>query len=621
MQKRIIWSAVSSLMVLSLLISSCAKAPAPASPTATTAPTRTSAPTATSPASPTPTAPAAEKPKYGGVIRVAVTAALNQFDDALASGGGSSSQIFQITNEELWRGDWTIGPAGGYGSNEVDFADRDDRWDHKAGYLAESWKFDIGPETSTATWNIRKGVRWALNPNSEAAKLVNGREMTADDIVFSLKRQITDPKAFMYKNAPELRTMGLTAPDKYTVKFEIKTDAFQAAVSRLGDFAHIYPREVLEKYGSMSDWKNSVGTGAFILTEVVAASSATLDRNPSYWMKNPIGPGKGDQLPYLDGVKFLIIPDKSTLLSAIRTAKIDQYNPGLGGLNWEEAAEIRKTAPQVKMLKYTNVGGGVSGAWTSMRQDKPPFNDKRVRRAMIMAIDYQSIIKNYFGGEGQIVTHPIPKVRGYEEAYLGLDDPDTPASIKELYTYNPEKAKALLKEAGYPTGFKTWVDTSNAQEFVDWFSILTGFWSKIGVDVEIRAKETAAYNAFTLTGTYEQMGTAATAPVTTLYLLTHMRGTGTNNYAKINDPVVEEYYPKVQRAFLTDIHEANRLHRELMKYVLDQAWTIPHPNIPLYKVWWPWVKNYEGATQIGYNNGIWEQFIWLDQDLKKSMGY
>ncbi|OGO24313.1 MAG: hypothetical protein A2Z28_00205 [Chloroflexi bacterium RBG_16_51_9] len=62
--------------------------------------------------------------------------------------------------------------------------------------------------------------------------------------------------------------------------------------------------------------------------------------------------------------------------------------------------------------------------------------------------------------------------------------------------------------------------------------------------------------------------------------------------------------------------------KELLKYVLDQAWAIPTPYVPGYVFWWPWIKNYSGETTVGYFEGnSWSQFIWYDQDLKKSMGY
>ncbi len=73
----------------------------------------------------------------------------------------------------------------------------------------------------------------------------------------------------------------------------------------------------------MQDWRNSVGTGPFMLTDFVSNSKATFVRNPNYWMKNPCGPGEGDQLPYVDGVKLLIIPDPATAVSAFRTGKLD----------------------------------------------------------------------------------------------------------------------------------------------------------------------------------------------------------------------------------------------------------------------------------------------------------
>jgi len=73
---------------------------------------------------------------------------------------------------------------------------------------------------------------------------------------------------------------------------------------------------------------------------------------------------------------------------------------------------------------------------------------------------------------------------------------------------------------------------------------------------------------------------------------------------------------------MTDIAQADATNRELMKYVLDQAWAIPAPATPQYHFWWPWVKNYHGEISMGYDNAYtYTKYIWLDQNMKESMGY
>ena len=71
----------------------------------------------------------------------------------------------------------------------------------------------------------------------------------------------------------------------------------------------------------MALWRNAVGTGPFILTDYLSGSAATLVKNPDYWATDPVGPGQGNQLPYIDGIQYLIIPDVSTRQAALRTGK------------------------------------------------------------------------------------------------------------------------------------------------------------------------------------------------------------------------------------------------------------------------------------------------------------
>jgi len=97
-----------------------------------------------------------------------------------------------------------------------------------------------------------------------------------------------------------------------------------------------------------------------------------------------------------------------------------------------------------------------------------------------------------------------------------------------------------------------------------------------------------------------------------------------NNVSYVgDDPTVNQARNKMAAALTTGSQtEADKVFKELMKYVLNQAWYIPRVESPLYTIWWPWLKNYHGETQVGYwNDKSWTRWVWIDQNLKGSMGH
>ncbi len=620
MKKKILWLLVSGLMVLSLVMAACA-------PAAVEEKEEEKAPVIEEKAPEQKVeekvvAPAIEKPKYGGVLKLGWGFEISGFDDIVTRPWGNVP--FHITNEHLWAGDWTKGNAGGYGTNETSWTARFDIWEHKTGYIAESWELPtkVEGETCTVTYHIRKGIHWALNPvNPRPVEvMVGGRELTTDDVFKSLNLRITDKRAEIYLRNPELRVVKINSPEPWVVTIEFPWDIYESAVSRFGDSIWITPPEVMEKYGNMNDWKNSVGTGAFILTDFVPGSTATLVRNPNYWMKDPIGPGKGNQLPYLDGVKFFIIRDTSTRYAALRTGKVD-WTGGRGGqVSLEDAKVMKVLTPELQFQQVAMFKPSPQEV-VAFKLDSPPFNDIRVRRAMHMAIDFEGILRDYYGGEGQILTFPITYTLEYGDAYLGLEDPDCPESVRELYSYNPEKARALLAEAGYPNGFKTNLIMVNEPARIDYFSIYKDMWSKVGVEVEFAPKEKAAFDSIKMDKTFDQMMEGVSTNTALLYRMSYYYSESGQNMAGVHDTQVDEAFAKMQIAAISDRHEANRLHRELMKHVLDQAWYLTVVTPYEYNVWWPWLKNYSGEYHVSYATTSFFAWVWLDQELKKSIGY
>ncbi len=622
MTKRILWLGVSGLMALSLAMAACGPVatpttPTPATPTTPTTPTAPTTPTTPVAEKPQQEAakPAPEAPKYGGAINLVLNAEPLHFDGSHTVGQNNNG--ISLINTSMWLGDWAKGLAGGYGTGETDWRGQYDIWEHKTGNIAESWKwsFDEVKGEGAVVYQIRRGLHYGLDPRNPDSRLVNGREITADDIVLNLKRANYDVRSYLYGNT-DLRSANITKTGPWEVT--VKTTRHEALTSIITRFSGspIYPAEVIQKYGDMRDWKHSVSSGPFMLADYVPGSAITFVRNANYWGKDPVGPGKGNQLPYLDSVKMFIIPDASTRMAAIRTGKVDQYAP----ISWEELAQLRKTTPAL-----VNIPAGPPNEtglpYIFMNTTKPPFNDVRVRRAMSMAIDMEAIRKTINGGFGEIISWPHNLGKGYEGIYLGVNEPEMPPDVRELYVYNPEKAKQLLKEAGYPNGFKTTATVLSSE--VDGYSIHKDYLARVGIDVTLNTVEPAVKTNIASAWQHEGLIQTGHNPIGIWYMASDFWGKTIVNGSMVDDPIINKAIAEIRITLVKEgTPKAMKLWKEMLKYLYGQAYVINVPRAPAYVVWWPWVKNYSGENTIGYyDHPNWVFWVWYDQDLKKSMGH
>ncbi|MBI4188752.1 MAG: ABC transporter substrate-binding protein, partial [Chloroflexi bacterium] len=597
------------------VLASCA----PAAPTAPTVPTTPKPPTApTAPAAPTaPTAPttpatsATEVPKYGGTLR-SMDVNLRGFTPVLLN--QTDLWALSFTNDPLYIGDWTKGSAG---SKMTDWFLPTNSVARLGPALAESYEI---PDPETIIVHLRKGVHYALDPSREASRLVNGREVTADDVAFSINQWFFEPKGYLFQGRvpAESRPKSVTAADKYTIVYKIPPTAKSIIFHQGLSAVSIFPPEVYTKYDKMADWRNVVGMGAFLIQDYIPNSVITYVKNPNYWGTDPIGPGKGQQLPYLDGVKVFIITDKSTQQAALRTAKVDVAPgepPGKAGFIWEDAKTMLKTTPQLQYAKFiTRAPTGIG-----LRVDKPelPWYNKSVRHALTMAIDYNSIIKSYFGGDAQLVFPISPQ---FENLQMYTPPEEWPQNIKDIYTYNPDKAKKILADAGYPNGFKVKVLTQ--QQFVDELSVIKDYWSKIGVDLTLDVRERAVFTSISEGFQHEQaVGQSLTA--STPFAFHPYDPPDVSNTARINDKYANELFSKIQADyFFVDETVLGPDMKKFFQYSLEQAWYIQFPGTYVSPMWWPWLKNYHGEDYLGTRGRhAWVKYVWIDQALKKSMGF
>lgn len=292
--------------------------------------------------------------------------------------------------------------------------------------LAES--YEISPDGKTFTFKLRHGV-----------KFHNGREMTADDVKYSLDR-VTNPKTqspgagffgsikgYDDVAAGKAESLsGVTVVDPYTVKFQLtRPDATFLHVMAI-NFAHVVPKEEVEKYGA-DFGKHPVGTGAFKLAEWTLGQRIVFERNADYWHKG---------LPHLDKITFEIGQEPIVALLRLQKGEIDVPGDGIPPAKFQEVmADPEQKARVVE-------GGQLHTGYVTMNTTMAPFDNVKVRQAVNMAINKARVIQ-IINGRAVPANQPLPpSMPGYDKEYKG-------------YPYDVAKAKALLAEAGHPDGFDT----------------------------------------------------------------------------------------------------------------------------------------------------------------------
>jgi len=341
--------------------------------------------------------------------------------------------------------------------------------------LAESW--EANEDSSVWTFHLRKGVKFQKTGYKGEPTANGGREMKAADVKYSFERLLREKSARAYflnmiegyqEMFDEKTTewVGVEALDDYTVRFTLSQPyaPFLAAVSYTSFY--VLPKEDAEKLGKDFGFR-PVGTGPFIVDEWLHDNKLIYKKNPDYWKKD----SAGRQLPYLDGVEIVVIPDNSVAFLELKKGNIDVL-PDVPNEFHNELLKDFKDSYQRRATLGTQYYG--------MLTTQKPFDDVRVRQAFNYAVNRDAINELVLNG-----TFVIGK---------GVLPPGMPAYNPDLksYGYNPEKAKALLKEAGYEKLTVALQYNNNPRHKLIGEAVQAQF-AEIGVTVELKAIELGAH--------------------------------------------------------------------------------------------------------------------------------
>ena len=427
--------------------------------------------------------------------------------------------------------------------------------------LAESWS--VSDDGLEYTFHLRKGVKFQSNKDFTPT-----REFNADDVLYSFGRQWDENNPyhnlsggqyeyFIAMGMPDL-IKAIEKVDDYTVKFVLNQPEAPFIANMAMDFASIMSAEhaaAMTKAGTPEKIDlEPVGTGPFQLVAYQKDAQIRYKANPDYWA------GKAS----IDNLIFSITPDASVRYEKLKAGEC-QVMP------YPNPADLKAMAndPDINLMQQE----GLNVGYLAFNTEKKPFDDKRVRQALNMAVNKDAIIDVVFQGAGKKAKNPIPPT-----IWSYNDD------VKD-YPYDPEKAKKLLAEAGV-TNLKTniWAMpvqrpyNPNARRMAE---LIQADWAKVGVDAEIVTYEWGEYLKRSKKGEHDTVLLGWTGdngdPDNFLYVLLGCEAAKDSaNRARWCYKPFDDLLLKAKRT--SDVAERTRLYKEAQVIFKEEApWiTIAH---------------------------------------------
>ena len=319
---------------------------------------------------------------------------------------------------------------------------------------------EISEDGKTFTFKLLTGV-----------KFHNGREMTAEDVKYSIERTVNpktqSPGAGFFgmiegfdavASGESEKISGIEVVDPSTVKFMLsRPDATFLHVMAI-NFAFVVPKEEVEKFGE-DFGKNPVGTGAYKFTKWTLGQELVITKNVDYYKEG---------LPKIDEIKFEVGVDPTVALARLKSGEIDLLGDSIPPASY--VAESADAANKGLIIE----GGQLQTGYVTLNVKTKPFDNVKVRQALNHAVNKDRIVQ-IINGRAVPANQPLPpSMPGYDTNYKG-------------FGYDVAKAKALLAEAGFANGFSSELWTSNTDPNPRIAQAIQQDFAAIGVKVTIKS--------------------------------------------------------------------------------------------------------------------------------------
>jgi peptide/nickel transport system substrate-binding protein len=475
--------------------------------------------------------------------------------------------------------------------------------------LCESWE----AFPTKIVFYLKKGVKF----RNKAP--VNGREIDANDVLatWNAATKISNTEASGNKDK-----YTWTVLDKYTIQVEwndptAEFDKFGGLVGGWG----IFPRELVEQDIDRNNWKNTYGSGPFYPSKFIKNNVTVFEKNSDYWGTDPLNPG--NSLPYVDKLNVVVM-DEAALKAGIVSGKIDAsfwFQP------WS-VSDVRDLKKSNSNLVVTS--GPAKTQMIPVNITRKPFSDKRLRRAVMLAINHEEMNQSLYDGTAMFPI--MPTYPGSAPYYLSLEEMEKERpDLAMQYGYYPEEAKKLLAEAGYPKGFKTnMIVAEFGREAAEATSL---YLSQIGIDMEIRIVEDAKMYSMTMNKkpdpTYTDMAwsdSGCTSAFASCNLAIHMdprgpmpwMGQGNTEFEKSD---YGQEFITLMDDFMKETNPDEHLKKwkKLAYWANEELWFIPLMMTSGSHFQQKWMHNYNGV--IGWMNmrSHFLKYSYLDVDLRKQL--
>ncbi len=354
--------------------------------------------------------------------------------------------------------------------------------------LAESW--ETSEDGLTLTFKLREGLKFS-----------NGNACDADAVVASFERLQEDESP----RQSEYAGYAFSATDERTFVATCET----LNVAAESDFAYAWAAVVDV---TVADTLSSqpVGTGPYVVSSWVPQTSVTLEANPDYWGEAPLTPT----------VELQVLPEAATQASSLRAGSVDLY--------WGWADQLSLFEGDADFTVTRAAENGVQ--LMAMNCKNAPLDDERVRQAINMAVDKDALIESVWWGCGQKIGSHFPTVlKDYVDC-------------SETYTYDPDAAKKLLEEAGYPEGTKLRMRLPESySEYVNAGQVIADYLKKVGVECDVEIVDWSTWLEDVYTGrNYDLTVVGHTGRLDPITLLARYSSTSSENYFGYENPEVDE---------------------------------------------------------------------------------